>query len=130
MHKFAKGLTGTEVVADDFLVVGFGESYEEATKDHDKNFLAFLSRREEQNVHLNPDKLKLHQSEVLFIGHIATDQGLKVDPAKVRAIVDMPPPTDKLGVQCLLSLAQYLAKFLPQLSDITKPLRDLTQNDV
>lgn len=42
----------------------------------------------------------------------------------------MPPPTDKLGVQRLLGLAQYLAKFLPHLSDTTKPLRDLTQNDV
>lgn len=130
MHEFAEGLTGTEVVADDFLVVGFGESYEEATQDHDKNLLAFLSRCEERNIHLNPDKLKLRQSEVLFIGHIAIDKGLKVDPAKVPAIVDMPPPTDKLGVQRLLGLAKYLAKFLPQMSDITKPLRDLTQNDV
>lgn len=116
MHEFSEGLTGTEVV--------------EATQDHDKNLLAFLSRCEERNVHLNPDKLKLRQSEVLFIGHIATDKVLKVDPAKVPAMVDMPLPTDKLGVQRLLGLAQYLAKFLPQLSDITKPLRDLTQNDV
>ena len=42
----------------------------------------------------------------------------------------MPPPSDKLGVQRFLGLAQYLAKFLPNLSDITKPLRDITQNDV
>ena len=42
----------------------------------------------------------------------------------------VPPPSDKLGVQRLLVLAQYLVKFLPNLSDITKPLRDITQNDV
>ena len=39
--------------------------------------------------------------EVLFIGHMATDKGLEVDPAKVRAISEMPAPTDKLGVQQL-----------------------------
>ena len=39
-------------------------------------------------------------------------------------------PTDKAGVQRLLGLAQYLSKFVPHLSDITKPLRELTQNDV
>ena len=66
----------------------------------------------------------------LYIGHMATDKGLGIDPAKVRAIVEMPPPTDQPGVQRLLGLAQYLAKFLPHLSDTTKPLRDLTQNDV
>ena len=61
---------------------------------------------------------------------MATDKGLKSDPVKAQAIVDMPPPTDKLGVQRLLGFAQHLVKFLPQLSDITKPLRDLTLNDV
>ena len=57
------------------------------------------------------------------------DQELKVDPAKVIAVVEMPPPTDKQGVQRLLGLVQYLAKFLPHLSEITKPLRDLTQSN-
>ncbi len=33
------------------------------------------------------------------------------------------------GVQRLLGLAQYLGKFLPHLSDITKQLRDLTRKD-
>ena len=72
----------------------------------------------------------MRQSQVLFIGHMATDKGLEVDPAKVRAISEMPAPTDRLGVQRLLGLAQYLAKFLPHHSDITKPLRDLTQSNV
>ena len=47
----------------------------------------------------------------------------------MKAIVDMPNPTDVPGVQRLLGLVQYLAKFLTHLSDITKPLRDLTRND-
>ena len=123
-------MAGIEVVADDFLVVGFGDSYEEAARDHDKNLLAFLKRCEEQDLNLNAEKMKLRKDEVLFIGHLASAQGLGVDPAKVRAITEMPPPSDKLGVQRLLGLAQYLAKFLPKLSDITKPLQDITQNDV
>ena len=65
-----------------------------------------------------------------FIGHIATGDGLKVDPAKVRAIQEMPSSTDKAGVQRLLGLVQYLGKFLPHLINITKPLRDLTQQDI
>ena len=38
-----------------------------------------------RNVSLNPEKLKLQLSQVLFIRHMATDQGLKEDPAKARA---------------------------------------------
>ena len=70
MHEFAEGLAGIEVVADDFLVIGFGDSYEEAARDHDKNLLAFLKRCEEQDIHLNAEKMKLRQDEVLFIGHL------------------------------------------------------------
>ena len=75
MHELIEGLMGIEVVADDFIAVGHGETFEEATKDHDKMLLEFLKRCEERNVRLNPEKLKLRQSQVLFIGHMATDQG-------------------------------------------------------
>ena len=61
---------------------------------------------------------------------MTTDKGLCVDPSKVRAIRDMPSPTDKAGVQRLLGLVQYLSKFLPGLANTTKPLRDLTQKHV
>ena len=130
MHELIEGLKGIEVVADDFIVVGYVDTMEEANRNHDNTLMAFLERCRERNVKLNIDKLTLREREVPFIGHVATDKGLRVDPAKVRAITEMPAPTDKAGVQRLLGLAQYLSKFLPRLSDITKPLRELTQNDV
>ena len=130
MHELIEGLSGIEVVADDFIVIGCGNTVEEATVDHDKVLMSFLERCQEQRVKLNMDKLNLRMTEVPFIRHIATDKGLRVDPAKVRAISEMPAPTDKAGVQRLLGLAQYLSKFLPRLLDITKPMRELTQNDV
>ena len=119
MHELIEGMTDIEVVADDFIAVGYGETFGEASRDHDKNLLEFFKRCEAKNVRLNPEKLKLRHSQVLFIGRMATDKGLEVDPAKVRAISEMPAPTDKLGVQRLLGLAQYLAKFLPHLSDVS-----------
>ena len=47
-------------------------------------------------------------------------------PRKLRAINDMPCPTDAQGVQCLLGLVTYLAKFLPKLSTVCESLRRLT----
>ena len=72
MHELIEGLNGIEVVADDFIVVGYGEMYEEALCDHDRNLLAFLERCDKRNVRLNPEKIKLRQSEVLFIRHVAS----------------------------------------------------------
>ena len=99
-----------------------------AIKDHDRN-LSFLQRCDECGVHLNSYKLQLRMKEVRFIGHVATCEGLRPDPSKVRAIREMPPPENVAGVQRILGMSQYLSKFLPRLSDITKPLRDLTRQD-
>ena len=42
----------------------------------------------------------------------------------------MPAPTDVTGVRRFLGMVQYLAKFLPKLADLTKPMRELTQKNV
>ena len=129
MHELIGGLQGVEVVACDFVAVGYGDSLEEATPDHDRNLEEFMKRCEERNIRLNAEKLTLRKQEVRFIGHMATGKGLGVDPDKVRAITEMPVPKDIAAVQRLLGLSQYLSKFLPHLSDITKPLRELTQKE-
>ena len=130
MHELIEGLHGVEVVADDFVVIGFGSTQEEAMLDHDKNLAGLLQRCEQRKVRSNTDKIKFRLNEVPFIGHIATKDGLSVDPCKVQAILEMLMPTNVSATQCLLGLTQYLSKFLPHLSDITKPLRDLTQKDI
>ena len=58
---------------------------------------------------------------------MATGEGLCVDPSKVRAIIEMPPPKDVTVMQHLLGLAQFLGKFLSHLLEITKCLREITQ---
>ena len=42
----------------------------------------------------------------------------------------MPPPTEVKGVKHFLGMANYLAKFLLVLSDMTQPLRKLEDKDV
>ena len=54
-----------------------------------------------------------------YIGHVLTPDGLKPDPSKVKAIVAMPTPSDKKAL-----------KRLPNLSDVTEPLRRLLDKDV
>ena len=42
MHELIEGLSSVKVIADDFAVVGFGESMEDAIQDHDQNLERFL----------------------------------------------------------------------------------------
>lgn len=57
MNQLVEGLKGTEVIHDDFLIVGCGDTDDEAEADHDRNLKAFLERARERNLRLNADKL-------------------------------------------------------------------------
>ena len=129
MQKLIEGLCGVEVVVSDFVVIGFGDTFEEVVQDHDRNLTGLLQRCEQQQVRINTDKIKFRMHKVLFIGQIATQDNLSVDPQTVQAVLEMPPLKDVSALQCLLGLTQYtyLSKFQPHLKDITKPLRRLTQ---
>ena len=74
-------------------------------------------------------KAQLRQQEVPFIGHVLTPEGLKPDPCKVEAIEQMPDPTDVHSLHRFLGMVNYLAKFLPCLSDETEVLRNFTERD-
>jgi hypothetical protein len=116
-------------IHDDILVIGNGTTHEEAQRDHDVKVHALMRRCREKNTTLNADKVKLCCNEVTFMGHLLTDEGLKPDPDKVRAILEMPEPTDVTAVRRLIGFVNYLQRFLPNLSGVCEPLRNLTHKD-
>uniref|UniRef100_A0A8C6TVI3 Reverse transcriptase/retrotransposon-derived protein RNase H-like domain-containing protein n=1 Tax=Neogobius melanostomus TaxID=47308 RepID=A0A8C6TVI3_9GOBI len=84
-----------------------------------------LQRSREQGVKLNPDKSIICATEVSYFGHLITKDGIKPDPAKIKAVRDMEPPKDKGELETILGMVNYLSKFAPLLSDINAPLRQL-----
>ena len=131
MQEHIEGLYGVEVIADDFVVVGFGSTPEEWHFDHDHNVCAFLQHCWEKNLKLKKEKAQLRKTEVAFIGHILTPDGLKPNPKKVEVISDIPHPANVQSLRAIrfLGMVYYLAKFLRCLSDETEVLRKLTMKD-
>ena len=103
---------------------------EEALSDHDSNLLNLLKRARSVNLKLNKKKLRLRLDQVTYMGQLFTSDGLKPDPVKVDAIANMPRPDDKKAVQRLLGCVDYLARFRPKLSEVSEPLRKLTEKNV
>ena len=100
------------------------------TAERDTRLRAVLQRSRDSNLRLKKSKCHIQQNEVKFHGHVFSKDGLRTDPEKVRAIVEMLRPTDKAGVQRLLGMVNYVSKFIPNLSDLTTPLRQLLHQDV
>ena len=129
LHENLDGLPGVAVIRDDILVMGYGDNEEEANQSHDENLVRLLEQACKANRRLNSSKMNLRTSEVRFMGHLITKDGLKPDPEKVRAVQKVPKSTSKKELLSLLGFVNYLSKFLPRLSEVAQPLREMTAND-
>ena len=127
LHEQLSGLDRVEILRDDILVAGYGDTQEEAEANHDQNLRKLLDRARKVNLKLNRKKMNLKKQQVKFMGHMITKGGLKPDPDKVKAVKNMPKPTCEQEALSLLGFINYLAKFLPKLSEVAQPLRDLTR---
>ncbi|XP_048751787.2 uncharacterized protein K02A2.6-like [Ostrea edulis] len=121
MSQMLEDISGAEVIIDDILV--WGSSIEE----HDQRLRRVLQRAKEYNLKLSKQKCEVRKTEVKYVGQVLTQKGVKPDPEKVRAISMMQKPENRQELLTFLGLVQYLGKFLPRLSDVSAPLRKLTE---
>ena len=75
----------------------------------------------------HPSKCVFGAQEVSYLGHQLSATGVKPTEAKVKTIVEMPAPVDVFGVRSYMGLAGYYRKFVPNFSNFSKPLNELTQ---
>ena len=75
---------------------------------------------------LNKEKAELRKTEISFLGHLVMSDGLKINPEKVETVLKMPKPENVEGVRRFSGFVNYLSKFLPKLSDVLEPIRQLT----
>ena len=68
--------------------------------------------------------------ELPYTGHVLTSYGLKPDPSKMRAVVEMPSPANKPALLRFLGMVNYMSKFIPNLANLTQPLRELLHKEV
>ena len=85
--------------------------------------LQVLDRAREVNLKLKVKKFQFKSKQLGYVGHVLTSEGVKADPEKVRAVVEMQTPDDAKSLRRLLGMVTYLSKFIPQLSEAAAPLR-------
>lgn len=124
VRQVLNGIPGVLNVSDDLLIYG------KTKEDHDRALHATLQRLQESGFTVNPKKCFFNQSELLFFGYKFSAKGLEIDPDKIKAVVDASPPASVTEVRSFLGMVQFCAKFLPNLADLTAPLRNLTRADV
>jgi hypothetical protein len=115
-------MSNVHIVLDDVIIA--------AADDVEDDAVLLFYRARRFNVRFRKDKLRLKLPSVLYLGHVLSADGVKLDPDKICEINDMPMPTDKKSLQRFIGMVQFLGRWLPHLADIKRPLCQLMRNDV
>lgn len=111
------------VYMDDVIVIGKSE------QDHINNLEEAFDTCRKKNLKVNPDKCQFFRTEVLFLGHKCSSEGIQPDPSKYDTIQNYPTPTDSDAVRRFVALANYYRKFIPDFAKISIPLNALTRKN-
>ena len=107
MDQITDRLPGIIAIHDDICVYG------KDIIEHDHNLLQLMNTAQDQALVFNSSKCAICQSQISFYGAIFTAQGMRLDPAKVQALQDLPAPQNPMQLQSFLGLINYLQPFFP-----------------
>lgn len=117
-------ILGNKIYIDDLIIAGSTE------EEHDRILKKVLNRAKECGITFNKNKFQYKKMQVKLLGYIVSENGIEVDPNRVDAIVKLEDPKNKKELLRFLGMVKYLSKFIPNLSQITSPLRELTRDNV
>lgn len=109
------------VYLDDIIV--FGRTFAEHLSRLDE----VLSKLGAANLKVKPSKCDLFATQVKYLGHIISAEGIRADPAKVECVREWPVPKNQTEVKSFIGLASYYRRFVKGFADIARPLHQLTE---
>ncbi|CAK1589740.1 unnamed protein product [Parnassius mnemosyne] len=109
MNTALSGLQGLQcfVYLDNIVIY----SYDLQT--HINNLSNVFDRLRHFNLKLQPDKCEFIRKEVSYLGHIITNEGLKPNPEKTKAVQQFPQPRCPKDIKYLMGLVSYYRRFIP-----------------
>ena len=109
---------------DDIFVATRGSK-----QDHEKKLFDVLDKLEKAGYRASKKKSEFFMKGTKWLGHEINENGIKPNEEKVEAILKLKAPENTKDIKSFLGAIQYMAKFLPKLSERTDRLRKLLKKN-
>ncbi|GFU25265.1 retrovirus-related Pol polyprotein from transposon 297 [Trichonephila clavipes] len=111
MHEVLRGLSFCFVYLDDILC------YSENAEEHRSHLRTIFQRLSSYGLKLNISKCVFGVTELIFLGHLITPDGIKPLPDKVQAVLDYKQPETVGSLRKFLGLLNFYRRFLPKAAE-------------
>ena len=108
---------------DDLMV------FSKTLPEHLERLEKVFKRLQQHGLKLNAAKCKLFQTEVAYLGHVVSKEGVAIDPDKIARIRDWPTPTTQVELRSFLGLASYYRRYVAIFAKVPAPLHALIGKD-
>ncbi|GFT17702.1 transposon Tf2-6 polyprotein [Trichonephila clavipes] len=111
MHEVLRGLPFCFVYLDDILC------YSENAEEHRSHLRIIFQRLSSYGLKLIISKCVFGVTELIFLGHLITPDGIKPLPDKVQAVLDSKQPETVGSLRKFLGLLNFYRRFLPKAAE-------------
>ena len=123
MNKVLKELQFAMMYLDDIII------FSQAESQHLEHLEIIFSCLREAGLKMKCSKCDFFKSEIHYLGHLISPEGISPLPNKLDSIEHMPVPSSAKEIKQFLGLTGYYRKFVPRFADISRPLTTLTKKD-
>jgi hypothetical protein len=112
---------------DDFVIVFLDDVliYSKSKHEHEQHLRTVLQVLRDKQLYAKLSKCEFFQTEIGFLGHVINQDGIKMEPSKVDAVLKWPQPKNIHEIRSFLGLAGYYRRFVRDFSNIARPLSAL-----
>lgn len=111
------------VYLDDILI------FSKTKEEHVQHVPNVLRKLRENKFYANAEKCTFHVLEVEYLGIIASGDGVRVDPVKVKTVQEWPTPRSVKNIQEFVGFANFYRRFVDGYSNKAAPMYRLLKKD-
>eukprot|EP00253_Pinus_taeda_P015200 PITA_15200 len=115
----------------DFLVVYLDEltPFSKYDQEHLKHLRQIFMTCRKYGISLNPKKSLFALEEGKILGHIISKYGIRIDPERIQAILQIPYPRNIKELRAFLGKINFLRRFIPNLAELIRLLSNMLKNN-